>query len=699
MSMDHEALIRRQVELQSRIARTIDNLKKSGMANITIDAIDNRLLRLDSCWAKFEQQHDELSSKYWDLLQAHDYWNNDFVSQVEETYLQQRIQLMTMRRSLSAAENPGSSSQVEVRSSVPLATSRSRTTLPRIQLPRFSGKYEDWPAFRDLFLSIVHGDPSTTDVEKLHYLKSCLEKEAARLIKNLPTTAENYTRAWTALQEYYENKRLLVRSCIANFSALQKMKNESAAELRKIFHCVTDVHGTLESVGRPVSSSEDFFVHFIVELMDSRSRREWETSLSGTAEPPSYSTLRTFLEQRLRILEAVHPGKSDSGSGKLNAEKGKPAHTHHAKKPEIRKGRCSLCQAEHSLMLCEVFKGKSPSERVQHVRESHLCNNCLGQHKVSDCPSKRSCAACGERHHSMLHDAHRVCEGTTTSLVAGQSPSEPTVLLATAVIRVVDRFGVRHTARALIDQGSETSLISEALAQKLKLMRSYASIAIFGVGGQQTAIARGRVSLEFTSRMDGPSMMTSALILPRLTIYAGGGGMSARDWPHLRGLELADPDFLATDPIEILLGADVHAVIIRDGIKRGRPCEPVGQNTALGWIISGAADANIKSQYVHTHQCTICDDLSMMVRRFWEQEELPVAAAPLTPEERECEDLFNRTHIRLPDGRYMVRLPVTGLLPDFSNSRQTAARVLAHVERRLERDSTMRTLYCDFMRQ
>ncbi|XP_018399366.1 PREDICTED: uncharacterized protein LOC108777069 [Cyphomyrmex costatus] len=435
MSMDHEALIRRQVELQSRIARTIDNLKKSGMANITIDAIDNRLLRLDSCWAKFEQQHDELSSKYWDLLQAHDYWNNDFVSQVEETYLQQRIQLMTMRRSLSAAENPGSSSQVEVRSSVPLATSRSRTTLPRIQLPRFSGKY---------------GKAAL----------SCLEKEAARLIKNLPTTAENYTRAWTALQEYYENKRLLVRSCIANFSALQKMKNESAAELRKIFHCVTDVHGTLESVGRPVSSSEDFFVHFIVELMDSRSRREWETSLSGTAEPPSYSTLRTFLEQRLRILEAVHPGKSDSGSGKLNAEKGKPAHTHHAKKPETRKCRCSLCQAEHSLMLCEVFKGKSPSERVQHVRESHLCNNCLGQHKVSDCPSKRSCAACGERHHSMLHDAHRDCEGATTSLVASQSPSGPTVLLATAVIRVVDRFGVRHTARALIDQGSETSLRS-----------------------------------------------------------------------------------------------------------------------------------------------------------------------------------------------------------------------------------------------
>lgn len=46
-----------------------------------------------------------------------------------------------------------------------------RTTLPRIQLPQFSGRYEDWPPFRDLFTSLITNDQSISDVARLHYLK------------------------------------------------------------------------------------------------------------------------------------------------------------------------------------------------------------------------------------------------------------------------------------------------------------------------------------------------------------------------------------------------------------------------------------------------------------------------------------------------------------------------------------------------
>lgn len=33
-------------------------------------------------------------------------------------------------------------------------------------------------------------------------------------------------------------------------------------------------------------------------------------------------------------------------------------------------------------------------------------------------------------------------------------------------------------------------------------------------------------------------------------------------WSHLGGLELADPDYLASDPVELLLEVDVHGQII-----------------------------------------------------------------------------------------------------------------------------------------
>lgn len=129
--------------------------------------------------------------------------------------------------------------------------SKSRTTLPRIQLPQFSGRYEDWPSFRDLFQSIISKDSSTTQMEKLHYLKTCLRGEAELLIRNLTTTEENYKSAWRILSAYYENKRLLTRAYLANFTSLTK--GESAGELRKIFHGIKATVSSLAGIGRPLT--------------------------------------------------------------------------------------------------------------------------------------------------------------------------------------------------------------------------------------------------------------------------------------------------------------------------------------------------------------------------------------------------------------------------------------------------------------
>jgi len=69
-------------------------------------------------------------------LRKHEYFSKDFVSQVEEIYAHQRAAILELEESLTPA-GPAAESRVE-ESRVP-----SRTTLPRIQLPQFSGKYEE----------------------------------------------------------------------------------------------------------------------------------------------------------------------------------------------------------------------------------------------------------------------------------------------------------------------------------------------------------------------------------------------------------------------------------------------------------------------------------------------------------------------------------------------------------------------------
>ncbi|EGI59348.1 hypothetical protein G5I_12503, partial [Acromyrmex echinatior] len=76
----------------------------------------------------------------------------------------------------------------------------------------FSGAFEDWPSFRDIFLSIIGNNPSISNVEKFHHLKHCLEGSAEALIRPLVVIGDNYSRAWALLYEHYENKKELSRS-------------------------------------------------------------------------------------------------------------------------------------------------------------------------------------------------------------------------------------------------------------------------------------------------------------------------------------------------------------------------------------------------------------------------------------------------------------------------------------------------------
>lgn len=58
------------------------------------------------------------------------------------------------------------------------------SSLPDIPLPKFSGSFADWHAFKSLFKSLVIEDKSLTALKGLHYLRSALSGEPADLVSN-----------------------------------------------------------------------------------------------------------------------------------------------------------------------------------------------------------------------------------------------------------------------------------------------------------------------------------------------------------------------------------------------------------------------------------------------------------------------------------------------------------------------------------
>ena len=84
---------------------------------------------------------------------------------------------------------------VEVPPGARARTNKSLVRLPKIDLPAFSGAYEEWHSFFNTFNSLIHSNNSLNDIQKFHYLKSSVKGEAAETVASLEISEIYYNDA------------------------------------------------------------------------------------------------------------------------------------------------------------------------------------------------------------------------------------------------------------------------------------------------------------------------------------------------------------------------------------------------------------------------------------------------------------------------------------------------------------------------
>lgn len=134
----------------------------------------------------------------------------------------------------------------------------------------------------------------------------------------------------------------------------------------------------------------------------------------------------------------------------------------------------------------------------------------------------------------------------------------------------------------LIDPGSELTFVSRQLIETLQIPRRRASIPIIGIGGSHSERTRGAVPLTLHSIYSSRFINVTAYILKKLTTSLPYMATAEYSWPHLHGLQLADPDFLTPSPIDLILGADSYGLFIQSDIIKGSEEEPIAQRTIFG---------------------------------------------------------------------------------------------------------------------
>ncbi|XP_038106574.1 uncharacterized protein LOC119766211 [Culex quinquefasciatus] len=593
--------------------------------------------------------------------------------------------------------------------------------LPAIDVPKFSGERKHWSSFKDIYTTTIHNRNDLRPSLKMQYLVSYVDGFAQQLVGRYSISDAHYEEAWTALTDYYDKKKFTVFALVREFVEQPAVEEAVSGKLRKLATTSDEVVRQLNALGAEFNTRDPWLIHILLEKLDDETRSLWAQRIVEV-DNPSLDDFLKFLGNRCDALEtcsAFSKKVSPNGPKKETTKKPPSEKKVQSLYSAAVEEKCAKCSKEHPLYQCDEFRKMDLQCKRDLVAQEKLCYNCLrSSHIAKSCSSKSVCrnADCKQRHHTLLCPKSTVRQVVNESATEENSTIDPVVtmvaqvpadvprkafILPTAIIRIRGVDGRLIQARALVDSGSEASLISESCVSKLGLPRANGKVAVTGMGQQAAGTTRGVVKLEIANRFDDTSVLqTMAYVMGKLTstlptqLCQVHPSLLDRDVQDF----LADPAYQRPGPIDLILGCDVFLALLRPGQVKDDGGVPVAQNTIFGWIVSGnqaiythRIQANVSIVNLHAEL-----DINRTLRMFWEQEEIP-KPAQLTPSEEAAAEFFKSTLSREKDGRFIVRLPFDESKPALGESLGPAIKRLRSMERRFRSDSEFHKLYSDFL--
>lgn len=579
---------------------------------------------------------------------------------------------------------------------------------PKIELATFEGSYTQWVTFKDLFTETVHNNPSLSNAQKMQFLKSKIKGEPEKLIQHLHISSSNYPVCWSILSHRYDNKRRIFLSHLKNILNIPVSQQKSVSHLKRIHDTTYESVNAIKNLGIDVSTWDPFLVCILTEKLDSETNDDYVDSLKSPRELPVLVEFLQFLENKFISMETSRKKPENFGQKSSpqsnNQQSSSSSKGFHSNQPSSSKGfnprfkpnsnnpnrtyssnqviskstksncrntekrkSCPICDAsDHRIHNCVKLLKMQPSARRSAVANLNLCINCLHYHEGKKCLSDLKCKECNKDHNTILHESFTSKNATSDAPRAGPNTAAITksstqqqdtntfvstqkdlseILLATAIIKVQAVDGSFQRMRVLLDQGSQTSIITERAAQLLKLPRQKCNGYISGIGNKENS-CKGMISIQCMSLINDFTFETDVFIMKKLVSNLPSHTFTKPNWPIFNQITLADPEFYRSRPIDILLGADVYSLVLLDGICRSEGMLPIAQQTQLGWILSG----NCK-----TFQCNVINNITD-IQQFWEMEDIQEPLS-ISEEDQNCIEFFRSSTSRREDGSYVVKIP------------------------------------------
>ncbi|XP_059223988.1 uncharacterized protein LOC131997292 [Stomoxys calcitrans] len=595
--------------------------------------------------------------------------------------------------------------------------------VPPCDTELFSGGYDKWPSFRDMFSAIYGKHPKLSPAQKLFHLRAKTRGEPNQIVKRFSLTDDNFDLAWEALRQRYENKRILINHQLRKIFEIEHVSSEKGKNLRNLQYTINKCLSVLKTYNVSVMSWDPMLVYWVSSKLPEETLTAWESSLTDHKRMPSWDQLDDFISKRLDMLESI----SDMRNHPPVSNKSQNFHA----KSEVNFRPCRVCKQNHALRSCAKFKSWSLSQKQKFVNDNKVCGNCLSYgHNAQTCQSDKLCLKCQQQHHTLLHpdtgnttdrdgsqynpqtqvtsfhiDAQYEEQPTTsagafsnsTSFVQSHfANSNEATVLPTALVDL-EHLGTNFTVRVFIDQGSQESFVSNRIVNRFSIPTKKSFTTISGLGGTILENSSRLCHLVLKSRKSDFRLNITAVVISNMNHLMPANPTRISDWSELRRMDLADPNFCKPAQIDMLLGSDVLPFILKPGVQKNVSGTLLAQETEFGWILSGPP--TVRSVNTFASWVTCSDPINEQIKKFWELEEVPVLKS-VSEYDMWCEQFYKETTTRRSDGRYVVRLPFQHDLPPESflgSSRRAAMGQFMRMEKTFEKSAELASEYCNVL--
>uniref|UniRef100_A0AA84Z6N0 CCHC-type domain-containing protein n=1 Tax=Schistosoma margrebowiei TaxID=48269 RepID=A0AA84Z6N0_9TREM len=456
--------------------------------------------------------------------------------------------------------------------------------LPRVELSYFDGQPRGYWKFLREFETYVESRVKD-DGQRLLYLIHYCKGKANTAIEGcvMLEASSGYKKAKEILKRLFGQAHVIARKTLEDLFKTANVDHSDPEQLTNLAIRMEDCSMVLNQMKYTANLNSLITLGRIVKLLPQVMQAQWADWVDELTEDnrePMFNELTQFIASRARV--------ANSRFGRLanRPRKGHNLKTNcHLQLEQENNSRertkCSVCSQDHAIFKCPRFLALTVQERWSHAKVNGICFVCLRQgHKVNECKLAKRCNVngCEKKHHSLLHSENDKpgisnCCGYTKSLISQVCLGMIPVRLKSQKAEIV--------GYALLDNGSDVTLIKSNCLRSLWLSGDQASVVVETVGGDRTMKVTSAPFEVYSLDRSEHDTIEGALIVARIPGHkpTKSAMNNLVKWPHLSDVPI---DSLDSEEVLLLIGCDVpeaHWVLYQ---RLGGRKNPYAVKTLLG---------------------------------------------------------------------------------------------------------------------